>query len=246
MECLIFDLDDTLYPLSSGISAACSKNIIDFMVQRLGIPAHEALQLSLTLYKNHGTTMAGLVALGYAFNFDEYHQFVHGPLPYHALHHEPVLRDLLLSLPHRKLVFTNADRAHACQVLSRLGIEDCFETVICFETLNSNATTRIVCKPSLEAFEHAIRIMGVDVSKSLFFDDSRRNIEGAKLAGLRGVVVGSSVPGVACIESVHALKEALPVLWQEEDEVDAADVTPQISESDTLPVPAETVSVAAS
>ena len=33
-------------------------------------------------------------------------------------------------------VFTNADHAHAVEVLNRLGLEDCFEGIICFETLN--------------------------------------------------------------------------------------------------------------
>lgn len=33
-------------------------------------------------------------------------------------------------------IFTNADKVHAVKVLSRLGLEDCFEGIICFETLN--------------------------------------------------------------------------------------------------------------
>ena len=33
-------------------------------------------------------------------------------------------------------IFTNADKAHADQVLRKLGLEDCFEGIICFETLN--------------------------------------------------------------------------------------------------------------
>lgn len=33
-------------------------------------------------------------------------------------------------------VFTNADKAHVEKVLGKLGLEDCFEGVICFETLN--------------------------------------------------------------------------------------------------------------
>ena len=33
-------------------------------------------------------------------------------------------------------IFTNADKAHAAKALSRLGLEDCFEGIICFETLN--------------------------------------------------------------------------------------------------------------
>lgn len=33
-------------------------------------------------------------------------------------------------------IFTNADKVHAVKALSRLGLEDCFEGIICFETLN--------------------------------------------------------------------------------------------------------------
>lgn len=33
-------------------------------------------------------------------------------------------------------IFTNADETHVAQVLSKLDLEDCFEGVICFETLN--------------------------------------------------------------------------------------------------------------
>lgn len=35
-----------------------------------------------------------------------------------------------------KQIFTNADKIHAAKVLTRLGLEDCFEGIICFETLN--------------------------------------------------------------------------------------------------------------
>ena len=33
-------------------------------------------------------------------------------------------------------IFTNSDKVHAVKALSRLGLEDCFEGIICFETLN--------------------------------------------------------------------------------------------------------------
>jgi putative hydrolase of the HAD superfamily/pyrimidine and pyridine-specific 5'-nucleotidase len=33
-------------------------------------------------------------------------------------------------------IFTNSDKAHAARVLEKLGLEDCFEGIICFETLN--------------------------------------------------------------------------------------------------------------
>ncbi|TKY63299.1 hypothetical protein E2542_SST13170 [Spatholobus suberectus] len=135
-DCLLFDLDDTLYPLRSGLAKACLQNIKDYMVEKLGIDPSKIDDLSNLLYKNYGTTMAGLRAIGYDFDYDEYHSFVHGRLPYENLKPDPVLRNLLLSLPYRKLIFTNADKVHASKALNRLGLEDCFEGIICFETLN--------------------------------------------------------------------------------------------------------------
>ncbi|KAH7331548.1 hypothetical protein KP509_20G039700 [Ceratopteris richardii] len=213
------------------------------MVQRLAIRPDDAAHMCLSLYKSHGTTMAGLVSLGYTFDYDEFSEFVCSFLPYHVLRPDPALRSLLLSLPQRKLVFTNADKAHAIKVLSRLNIEDCFERVICLETFNIKGSARIVCKPSLEAFHHAISVAGLDPSKTLFFDDSLHNVEAAKLAGLHAILVGGCVRGIVCIESVHMLKEALPVLWQEEGNDVSGDELMQNAVDETLVVPSEVVSL---
>lgn len=256
-ECLLFDMDDTLYPMSSGLNLACRKNIEDYMLQHLNIEESEVPRMCLELYREYGTTMAGLKALGYEFGNDEFHAYVHGRLPYESLKPDPVLRNLLLSMPQRKIIFTNADREHAAQVLNRLGLEGCFEGVICFETLNpppepteyneelegngvckegasepeDNAAdmaesnsfrprSPILCKPSVEAIEAAIRIANVDPKKTIFFDDSARNITSGKAAGLHTVIVGSSVhvPGADhALGSIHNIKEALPEIWEGEE-----------------------------
>ncbi|XP_034689247.1 uncharacterized protein C24B11.05-like [Vitis riparia] len=147
-DCLLFDIDDTLYPLSSGLSAQITKNIQEYMLQKLGMEEDKISEMCALLYKHYGTTMAGLRAIGYNFDYDDFHSFVHGRLPYELLKPDPVLRSLLLSLPIRKVVFTNADKGHAARVLNRLGLEDCFEGVICFETLNP------INKSSVSEAEH--------------------------------------------------------------------------------------------
>lgn len=43
-------------------------------------------------------------ALGYKFDDDEFHALVHGTLPYHTLKPDLVLRNILLSMPQRKIV----------------------------------------------------------------------------------------------------------------------------------------------
>ncbi|ESQ40139.1 hypothetical protein EUTSA_v10014335mg [Eutrema salsugineum] len=243
-DCLLFDLDDTLYPLSTGIARACGKNIKDYMIEKLGIPEDKIVELSNLLYKNYGTTMAGLRAIGYDFDYDEYHSFVHGRLPYENIKPDPVLRSLLLSLPLRKVIFTNADRVHAAKALKKLGLEDCFEGIICFETLNpthKNAAfenfeifdivehfnrsepvdslpkTPIVCKPSDSAIVKALEIAAIDPNRTLFFEDSVRNVQAGKRVGLHTVLVGTSnkVKGADyALESIHNMKEALPELWE--------------------------------
>ncbi|KAM1205368.1 hypothetical protein ACFX2G_006274 [Malus domestica] len=241
-ECLLFDLDDTLYPLSSGLSKQCTKNIEEFMVKKLGIEEKRVTEVNQVLYKNYGTSMAGLKAIGYNFDNDDYHSFVHGRLPYENLRPDHVLRTLLLSLPYRKLIFSNGDKVHVAKTLSKLGLNDCFEGVICFETLNPTnddegcsgtsvfdhsclfdaeiselPVTPIVCKPFANAYEQAFEKANINPQRTLFFDDSIRNIQAGKNIGLHTVLVGTSnrTKGVDyAIESIHNIREALPELWE--------------------------------
>uniref|UniRef100_A0A0E0CYN9 Uncharacterized protein n=1 Tax=Oryza meridionalis TaxID=40149 RepID=A0A0E0CYN9_9ORYZ len=218
-DCLLFDLDDTLYPLSSGIASHVKKNIGDYMVEKLGIEESKIENLGNLLYKNYGTTMAGLRAIGYSFDYDEYHSFVHGRLPYENIKPDPVLKHILKNLRIRKLIFTNGDKDHAVRALKRLGLEDCFEGIICFETLNPPCPsppcdgeasifdiaghfsrpaaadelprTPVLCKPNVDAMEEALRIANVNPHKAIFFDDSVRNIQAGKRIGLHTVLVGT-------------------------------------------------------
>lgn len=225
-ECLLFDVDDTIYPLSSGLSAQVTKNIIEYMITKLGTDEAKASEMCVQLYKEYGTTMAGLKAIGYDFDYDDYHGFVHGRLPYEMLKPDPVLRSILHSLPIRKVIFSNGNEEHVAKVLNRLGLEDCFERVICFETLNparssvhanENQKSLVVCKPFEESFEMAFKAADINPHKTIFFDDSIRNLQTAKRMGLHSVWVGSShrANGVDyALESIHNMKEALPELWE--------------------------------
>ncbi|RZC70672.1 hypothetical protein C5167_033814 [Papaver somniferum] len=253
-DCVLFDVDDTLYPFSSGLAVECRKNIEEYMRQKLGIDETKIEELCTQLYKIYGTTMAGLRAIGYDFDYDDFHSFVHGRLPYNQrLKPDPVLRSILLSLPLRKVIFTNSNEAHAAEVLKVLGLEGCFESIICFETLNpTNSSdkgdckagdlettpittpfdimgygsqpnadtvlpkTPILCKPSEAAFERALEIANINQKRTVFFDDSVRNIQSGKLIGLHTVLVGTSqrIKGADyALESIHNITEALPELW---------------------------------
>lgn len=78
-------------------------------------------------------------------------------------------------------IFTNSDRNHAIKCLKRLGIEDCFDQIICFETMNPNLSkaTRpdefpVVLKPSMDAMKIALDVARLDPRRTVrsqpFFD----------------------------------------------------------------------------
>ncbi|MFX5233338.1 HAD-IA family hydrolase, partial [Acinetobacter baumannii] len=53
--------------------------------------------------------------------------------------------------------------------------------------------TPIICKPSIDAMERAIRLANADPQRTIFFDDSTRNIAAGKRAGLHTVLVGAPI-----------------------------------------------------
>ncbi|XVE81595.1 hypothetical protein DITRI_Ditri15bG0077500 [Diplodiscus trichospermus] len=225
-DCLLFDLDDTLYPSNTGIAQGVKKNIEDFLIEKCEFSATKASSLKIELFKTYGSTLAGLRALGYDIDADDYHGFVHGRLPYDVIKPDTQLRNLLRSITQRKIIFTNSDRVHAIKVLKRLGLEDCFDQIICFETLNPNLpkSTRpdefpVVLKPSTDAMKMALDVSRVDPRRTLFFDDNVRNIASGKDLGLRTCLVGKTVKTKEAdyaIEAVNNLVQEIPEIWVKE------------------------------
>ncbi|XP_059431090.1 uncharacterized protein LOC132164573 [Corylus avellana] len=222
-DCLIFDLDDTLYSSKIGIAEALKKNIDDFLVEKFGFPESKASTLRAELFKTYGSSLAGLRALGYDIDADDYHSFVHGRLPYDLIKPDSQLRNLLRSITQRKIIFTNSDRNHAVKALDRLGLKDCFEQIICFETMNPNLSrsTRpdefpVLLKPSMDAMKIALDVADVDPRRTLFLDDNVHNVAAGKALGLRTVLVGKSVKTKEAdyvLETVHSLAQVIPEVW---------------------------------
>lgn len=205
-QALLIDLDDTLY-YCPEMSKQVAKNIQCYMVEHLGVSAHEVEEVSYGLYKSFGTTLAGLVHSGYSIDYHHWHDHVHGTLDYEKyLKPDPALKTMLNSIPVPKYVFTNADLKHAERCLNILGLEDCFRDVICFETIMdmwdtkssdhmdahkmSNDRGGVMCKPHPKAMELALEHAGVrHPGLAVFFDDSARNITSAHKSGVHSILV---------------------------------------------------------
>jgi pyrimidine and pyridine-specific 5'-nucleotidase len=161
-------------------------------------------------------------AQGHAIDYAHWHSFVHGRLRHDLLQGDARMRELLFALQMPRFVFTNADNAHTNKCLREIGIEDCFDGRITFETLNdasasTSESSSVLCKPTADAFRKAMAVAGfTNASEVLFIDDSRRNIKGARELGIFTVLVGATEPADGAdvvVETLHDLMHKMPELF---------------------------------
>ncbi|MCX6080252.1 MAG: pyrimidine 5'-nucleotidase [Chloroflexi bacterium] len=185
---IFFDLDDTLYPASSGLWAHIKDRIGLFMLERLNIPASEMQALRRKYFEEYGTTLRGLQA-NFIFDVPDFLAYVHDVPLAEYIHPDPVLQSVLESLPARKYIFTNADVHHAERVLRVLQIEQYFDGIIDVTQLGP------YCKPMPQAFKIALQLAGEsDPQKCVMIDDLPRTIRAARDEGMLAILFGTELP----------------------------------------------------
>jgi putative hydrolase of the HAD superfamily len=201
-----FDLDETLYPSSSGLWIEIRTRINAYMHERLGLSWEEIETVREQYFKEYGTTLRGLQA-NYQVAMDDYLAYVHNvPLEPH-LKPNPELRAALEGISARKLIFTNADCAHADRVTKVLGLEGVFEGCIDVHVIAPH------CKPMPGAFELALAAAGnPDPRNCVLFDDQGRVTRAARALGMYTVLVGRDDPGFEADEAVPQLVDLPSIL----------------------------------
>lgn len=185
---LFFDLDDTLYPNSSGLWQAIKERINIYMVERLGISESDSPALREQYFKMYGTTLRGLQAR-HNVNVEDYLAFVHDLPLQDFLAPNPIQRDAIASLPQRKLIFTNADANHARRVLAALQLDDLFDSIIDVQAVAP------YCKPMLESFAIAQDLADEpDPRKCVMIDDLPRTTRAALDVNMASILYGTDEP----------------------------------------------------
>jgi putative hydrolase of the HAD superfamily len=209
-EVAFFDLDDTLYDKRSGLWEAIRNRMSLYMHERLGMSWEIIPTLRRHYFETYGTTLRGL-QLHHQVDADDYLAYVHD-LPIHEfIQPDPELRQMLLTLPLRRFIFTNADRDHAKRVLQTLNLTDCFEGIIDVRAIH------FYCKPEPQAYQLALQIAQVDApQRCLYLDDSLLNLAAARKLGFYTVLVGQDGPEPQVDMSIREIKELrskMPNLW---------------------------------
>jgi putative hydrolase of the HAD superfamily len=180
--CILFDLDDTLYPRHAGVMDQIRDRMLHYLRSRLNLSPDEADALRRHYFQTYGTTMRGL-QLNYQIDTEEYLDYVHNVPLHEYLTANARLDSVLASIPQTKVVFTNSSREHATRVLDLLGIRRHFDRIIDVRDVGYES------KPQPAAYQLACDLLGVLPKECVMVDDNTRNLRPAKALGMTTVLV---------------------------------------------------------
>lgn len=181
---IFFDLDETLYPASSGVWQLIKDRMNLYMHDRLGIGWDDIPTIRDNLFRKYGTTLRGLQA-NYPVDAEEYLAYVHDISLQDYIRPDKDLRLMLNSLPQKKIIFTNADASHAKRVLAVLDLESCFVDIVDIKAIEP------YCKPMKNAFQKALELAGETIPQNcILVDDLAVNTRAAREYGLFSILYG--------------------------------------------------------
>lgn len=177
----IFDLDNTLYPRRCDLFAQIDVKMTSFVSELLDLPRDEARKKQKQYYRDHGTTLQGLMA-NHGVDPHDFLDVVHD-IDYSPVAENSDLKCALDALPGQKLIFTNGDVPHAERTIKALGIKDCFSGIFDIVAADFNP------KPAREPYEKFVSSFGVKPEKAVMFEDLPRNLLVPKEMGMQTVLV---------------------------------------------------------
>jgi len=176
IESWIFDLDNTLYPASCRLFDQIHARMTEFIAARLGISTEAALAVQKTYFREHGTTMRGLMSVN-RIDPEDFLAYVH-EVDLACVPPDPVLVEALTRLPGRKFVHTNGSQRHAERLLDHLGISGSFCGVVDIAAAGYDP------KPALAGYHELLRRHEVSPGTALMVEDMARNLVPAAALGM--------------------------------------------------------------
>ena len=175
----IFDLDNTLYSADSGIFQQVHNLMGEFISKNLNLDIHEAKKLQSKYYKQHGTTLRGMMD-NHGIDPDYFLNEVH-KLDYSIVGPNKILNKELQKLEGRKIIYTNANKQHVIDVLKRIELTDFFDEIFDIKMAN------YIPKPEIKPYEQIINLFDIEPNSSAMFDDIAKNLVPAKKVGFTSV-----------------------------------------------------------
>ena len=195
----IFDLDNTLYSADSGIFQQVHQLMGEFISKNLSMNMSDAKKLQSKYYKQHGTTLRGLMD-NHGIDPDHFLDEVHR-LDYSIVGSNKILNEELYKLEGRKIIYTNANKKHVIDVLDRIDLTNFFDEIFDIKMAN------YIPKPELKPYEEIINLFNIKPETSAMFDDIAKNLVPAKKVNFTSVWIDAGYENFS--DDIKASKEYL-------------------------------------
>jgi len=177
----IFDLDNCLYPASTGLFSLIDQRMGAYIQRLLDCGPDEARRVQKSHFHAHGTTLAGLMK-EHGVDPHDFLADVHG-ISLDRVRANERLDRLLPRLPGRRFVFTNGDAPYARRVLAAIGIDQHFDE------LHDIHASSFRPKPDPYGYKLLCERFGIEPHEAVLVDDMAQNLAPAKELGMTTVWV---------------------------------------------------------
>ncbi|MBF9059763.1 pyrimidine 5'-nucleotidase [Rhodobacterales bacterium HKCCSP123] len=192
VETWVFDLDNTLYPPEMALFDQINVRMTDWVMRVLGVDRAEADALRHRYWRDHGTTLAGLMR-HHGIDPGPYLEEVH-QIDFTVLTPDAGLAAAIAALPGRRIVYTNGTAPYARRVIAQRGLDGLFDAVYGVEHAG------LIPKPERDAFEAVFALDGLAPERAAMFEDDPRNLRVPHAMGMRTVHVAPEAEAAEFIE----------------------------------------------
>ena len=180
----LIDMDDTLYSASARMFHDIHILMDAYIVQKLGLTAKEANNLRKEYWRRYGVTYYGLW-LNHGIDPHDFLTQTH-LVDTSSIHTQGRMREAIMSLQGKKILFTNAPDRFADQILKKLHLSDCFDAQYRAENMKVFGQWRP--KPSAQMLRKVLAEHHVSAHHCCLIDDSLNNLKIAKSVGIQTVL----------------------------------------------------------
>jgi putative hydrolase of the HAD superfamily len=242
----VFDIDDTMYPVTNGFTKHRTDIALSFMTDELGFASkevakafrdehfaiHHSMVKVLTVAAETGLLPPKSDGSPRAFDSDAFSHYYYSKCKFDQyLSPNAKFIEALTSLVKidglKVVIFTNGPRKYALRVLDAIGVTPYFSQEDIFAVEDVMPTP----KPHVQSFQKVLESTGcLDPSHAVMFEDSMKNVKVAKSIGMKTVLIVPDIhlhdvgdvplpddPSVdVVLRDCGELSERIPSLWQKE------------------------------
>ncbi len=209
LQYLILDLDNTLYPKSSGMLQSIDARIDEFIAKTIALAPEQIAGIRYDYFKRYGTTVGGMV-VNHGTDPDAYFRYAYDVRIERFIKPDPELRQVLAGIDLTKVVFSNSPMEYVENVLRFLGVREIIAAVYDIRFCN------YMGKPDPQSYQKVLEDLGTPGEECVFVDDVEANLYGAAAVGITPVLLGAARDSahVWQLEQIYDLKTLIPEIMK--------------------------------